>query len=177
MPKSFKQLREDIKPKIKLKSSPSQVSDVHKSTRMGGGKSISPSKGKPTVAGHDIDKLRVPTRLGTGKNIEKSNTPTVKGKTLNKPWVKSSKKPEPEIKKPETKKHTPLKSFNRGMEKAAGVASGAVHAGLEKPKQVASVAKKTLGVTSRVTGKVASGAVSGLSAMNKVAHQSKGEYK
>ena len=163
MSKTFKQFQQELK-----------------EDRLGGRKTISPSVGKPTVAGHDIDKLRVPTRLGTGKNIEKSSNPTFKNKALNKPWIKKKSEPhtgKPEVKKPATKKTSGLDKFNKGMDTAANVTRGAFHAGLEKPKQVAGVAKKTLGVTSRTIGKVASGAKSGLSAMSKIAHQSKGEYK
>ena len=129
MPKTFKQFQQELN-----------------EVRLGGGKTISPSKGKPTVAGHDIDKLRVPTRLGSGKNIEKSKNPTFKNKALNKPWIKKK----PEVKKPEKKGPSGMEKFNKKMDAAADVTRGAFHAGMEKPKQVAHGLGKVAGTTAKI---------------------------
>lgn len=150
-----------------------------------------PSSVKPLKV-VDSDKPTGAKRLGGGKRITPSNW--LKKPNTPDPWAKSKEKKVAPKKEP-VKKAAPVqkkiskkpsaadriksanKRLNQKIDSVSNLARGAVHAGLERPKQVAHVAGSVLKTTARLAGAVAKHTGSTLSALNKTMHQSKGEFK
>lgn len=177
MAKEFKQFLEESKQKSAMlrkqkmsKSSGPKLkvvdSDKPTSNRLGGGKRITPSNW-----------------------LKKPNTPD--------PWKKPkpnkpSKPEKPVQKKPETKKPVQKKvvkqptlsqrlkkaghAFDRKMAGASNLARGAVHAGLERPRQIAHAVKRVGHSTSHTVSSVARTAGHELSGLSKHIHKTRGEF-